>query len=196
MIRSHVCPLGLLNLIVLKLPLWFALSLLFTHGCIVQSFYVPSSSMAPTLAVDDCIVVPKFAYGLHLPFIEAPLVTWRSPERGEVVVFHREDDPVTEIDESSRALVKRVVGIAGDIVTIIGTDLYVNGARLGAPYLVGLAREMLNPKSFTVPQGALFVLGDNLDESDDSRFWSDPFVRVERVVGPAAAVYWSGKKTV
>jgi signal peptidase I len=147
--------------------------------------------MAPTLAVDDCIVVPKFAYGLHLPFLEAPLVSWRSPERGEVVVFHREDDPATVVDESSRALVKRVVGVAGDTVMIVGGELYVNGEPLREPYAVKQDSGDLNPRSFTVPEGALFVLGDNRDQSDDSRFWSNPFVLVERVVGPAAAVYWS-----
>jgi signal peptidase I len=170
------------------------LVLLVVQGCILQSFYVPSSSMTPTLQVDDCIVVPKLAYGLHLPFADKPLISWDSPQRGNVVVFHREDDRATPIDESSSAMVKRVIGIAGDTVTIVGRHVFVNGEVLQEPYARWMGAESAEVVSFAVPDGALFLLGDNRDESDDSRFWSDPFVPLERVLGPATAVYWSASR--
>lgn len=167
---------------------------LVVQGCLLQSFYVPSSSMTPTLQVDDCIVVPKLAYGLHLPFADKPLVSWGAPRRGKVVVFHREDDIATPVDESSRALVKRVIGVAGDTITIVGREVFVNGTLLQEPYAWWMGTGASHAASFTVPEGALFVLGDNRDESDDSRFWSNPFVSVERVLGPATAVYWSASR--
>jgi signal peptidase I len=158
---------------------------------VMQSFYVPSSSMSPTLRVDDCIVVPKFTYGLRVPFVEGPLVQWGSPERGAVVVFYREDDPSTAADEAHRALVKRVIGVAGDTVTLRGADVFVNGELLREPYVVPAGAVARQQSSFMVPEGELFVLGDNRYESYDSRFWSEPFVPVARVLGPATAVYWS-----
>jgi signal peptidase I len=158
---------------------------------VMQSYYVPSSSMAPTLQVDDCIVVPKFVYGLRLPFVEGPVLQWGSPERGRVVVFHREDDRTTTTDENRRALVKRVIGVAGDTVTLRGADVYVNGELLQEPYVLPMRTLAHEELSFTVPEGELFLLGDNRDDSYDSRFWSNPFVPASRVVGPATAVYWS-----
>jgi signal peptidase I len=172
----------------------FALIVQVVQGCLLQSFYVPSSSMVPTLHVDDCIVVPKFAYGLHVPFIDKPLVTWDSPSRGKVVVFHREDDPTTTVNESGRALVKRVIGLAGDTVTIVGTGVFVNGSLLQEQYARWVGGGVAKPVSFTVPEGTLFMLGDNREESYDSRFWSNPFVPVARVLGPATAVYWSASR--
>ena len=171
-----------------------AVVLLVVQASVMQSFYVPSSSMAPTLQVDDCIVVPKFAYGLHVPFVEEPVLQWGSPERGKVVVFHREDDPTTAGDESRRALVKRVIGVAGDTVTLRGDTVFVNGELLREPYVLPIHASAHEATSFTVPEGELFLLGDNRDESYDSRFWSKPFVPVARVMGPVAAVYWSAAK--
>ncbi|MFN4896925.1 MAG: signal peptidase I [Pseudomonadota bacterium] len=164
---------------------------LFVQGCVLESFYVPSSSMVPTLNVDDCIVVPKLRYGLRLPFVREPIVSWGSPERGRVVVFHREDDPSTRVDESARALVKRVIGLEGDTITLIDSQVFVNGELLREPYARWKDGGIPGPVSFSVPAGSLFLLGDNRDESYDSRFWKKPFVPVSRVLGPASAVYWS-----
>ena len=175
-------------------------TILVVRGCLLESFYVPSSSMAPTLQVQDCIVVPKFTYGLRLPFVERPIVSWSSPARGEVVVFHREDDPQTRTDESARAIVKRIIGVGGDSVHLEGERVFVNGTLQHEPYVRREHSRTLELDSagsfFVVPEGKVFLLGDNRDESDDSRFWRDPFVSVERVVGPATAVYWSALDSV
>ena len=178
--------------------LWFfgallALSvvLLVVQASVMQSFYVPSSSMAPTLQVDDCIVVPKFTYGLRVPFVDGPILQWSSPERGRVVVFNREDDLTTVADESRRTFVKRVIGVAGDTVTLRADSVIVNGELLREPYVAPMRRLKDDTISFKVPEGELFVLGDNRDDSYDSRFWRWPFVPVKKVLGPVSAVYWS-----
>jgi len=160
-------------------------------GFVVESFYVPSESMVPTLQSDDFIVVPKFTYGIRVPFFDRNLVSWSGPKRGEVVVFRRTDDPSTSMDEGARAMVKRVIGITGDRVTINGSIVKVNGAIVEERYALWTAGGVDKEQVFEVPDGAIFVLGDNRDESFDSRFWRQPFVRSDEVVGPVAAVYWS-----
>jgi signal peptidase I len=148
--------------------------------------------MSPTLKQDDFIVVPKLAYGLHLPFIERPVVSWRAPSRGEVVVVNRADDPSTLEDEGSQTVVKRVVGISGDRIAIVGDRVKVNGESLVEDYAVwggGVARA--RRLSFVVPEGSVFLMGDNRDESDDSRNWRQPFIPISRVIGPVGVVYWS-----
>ncbi len=157
----------------------------------LESFYIPSSSMTPTLRVDDCIIVPKLAYGLHVPFSHETILSWSSPPRGEVVVFNREDDPMTGVNESLRTMVKRVIGLPGDRIVIRGAEVYVNDKRMAEPYARWKHGGVADERIFTVPEGALFMLGDNRDESYDSRFWTQPFVPTGRVVGPVAAVYWS-----
>lgn len=175
---------------------FIALSLaVITQAFIVQSFYIPSSSMQPTLERDDCVVVPKLAYGIRIPFFDALAISWSAPERGRVVVFHRDDDPTTEINEGQGALVKRVIGIAGDEVSIEGHDVFVNGERIDEPYARWSSDTLHQRISFTVPSGRVFLLGDNRDASYDSRFWNQPFVPLSKIVGPASAVYWSANRS-
>lgn len=167
------------------------LAALFIKSFALESFYIPSASMTPTLRVDDCILVPKLAYGLRVPFSREAIVSWSNPTRGEVVVFNRQDDPATRVDESARTMVKRVIGLPGDQVLIRGAEVYVNGERLSEPYARWRRGGISDEQTFVVPDGELFMLGDNRDESYDSRFWTRPFVPTSRVVGPVAAVYWS-----
>lgn len=167
------------------------LAALFIKSFALESFYIPSASMTPTLRVDDCILVPKLAYGLRVPFSREAIVSWSNPTRGEVVVFNRQDDPATRVDESARTMVKRVIGLPGDQVLIRGAEVYVNGERLSEPYARWRRGGIADEQTFVVPDGELFMLGDNRDESYDSRFWTRPFVPTSRVVGPVAAVYWS-----
>jgi signal peptidase I len=158
-------------------------------AALLETFFVPSTSMLPTLRSRDHIVVTKLAYGLKLPFVQHRVLTWDSPVRGEVVVFNRKDDPSTAADESARSMVKRVIGVAGDTISLEGTKVVVNGESLKEPYAYWSKGGATTPQDFTVPSGAVFVLGDNRDESFDSRFWGDPFIEETRIVGPVAAVY-------
>jgi len=159
-------------------------------GTLVEAFYIPSTSMTPTLQEKDYILVEKLRYGLRLPFVDATLVPWGEPERGDIVVFRRSDDPNTTFDESSEELVKRVIGVEGDIIEIDKRSVFVNGELLYEPYAVwGIEQEVR--LTFLVPPGALFVLGDNRGDSFDSRYWTDPFVAREQVVGKATVAYWN-----
>lgn len=160
---------------------------------VVQVFYIPSSSMEPTLQVDDRMVVEKLSY----------LV--REPERGDVIVFEG-DEPLPSPDRglvgdvaagvgqflgivpaNARDFVKRVIGLPGETVTIEGGVVSVDGVPLDEPYLLAPDERDFGP--FEVPEGQLFVLGDNRNNSADSRF-SLGYVEVDNVVGRALFVMW------
>ena len=164
---------------------------------VVEAFFVPSASMGPTVLPIEYILVPKFSYGLRLPFISKTVVSWALPSVGDVIVFNRSDDLHTPQDEGRENLVKRVIALPGDLVEVSGTHVIVNGTKLGEPYARwanggrAVGGSHLGPK--VVPQGEVFVLGDNRDESRDSRIWLDPFVRVNRIQGKVALIYWSSE---
>lgn len=159
------------------------------RAVVVETFYVSSGSMTPTLRVNHHLIVNKIAYGLRTPLSVEPLVQWSAPERGEIVVFSPPDDDHTLIDESTRSMVKRVIGIAGDSIFISDEGVSVNGRLISEPYARLGRGSAVRQQSFVVPEGAVFLLGDNRDESFDSRFWRVPFIRTERLLGSVAAVY-------
>ncbi len=169
----------------------------FLKGTVVEAFMVPSSSMSPTVRPRDYMLVTKFSYGLRLPLLSRTLFSWRRVQRGHIVVFNRPDDPATSVDESRDNLVKRVIAVAGDSLEIVGQEVKVNGIVLSEAYAswgVPSAEELkraIGP--ITVPDGYVFVLGDNRAVSRDSRMWTAPFVPVDRVQGQALMVYWSGE---
>jgi signal peptidase I len=171
---------------------------------VIEPFKIPSSSMVPTLQIGDYILVYKLQYGIRLswlPWVANPpyWVThspyqWNTPERGDVVVFTRPDDPRTPAeDEAENYVIKRVVGIGGDSVEVRGTQLLVNEQPVVEPYARwsqgGIPEGYFGPMK--VPPGQLFLLGDNRDGSKDSRFWSEHFLDARRVVGRAFFVFWS-----
>jgi signal peptidase I len=149
--------------------------------------------MVPTLRDGDFILVSKLSYGLRLPFFKETLWRYDSPERGEVVVFTRPDEPETTEDESAINIVKRIVGIGGDRISLRARQLYLNGEPLEEPHVQytepffygGEFQELI------VPEGTVFLLGDNRDQSKDSRFWETPFLPLELVKGRALFIYWS-----
>jgi signal peptidase I len=156
---------------------------------VVQAFQIPSASMYPTLHVGDHILVNKFVYGLSVPLVGTRLMPFSAPQRGDVVVFVYPVDP-------SKDFVKRVVAVAGDVVEIRDTRVVVNGQVWDDPHgyfddemgrhASGL-RGHYGPA--TVPDGKVFLLGDNRDHSYDSRFWG--FVDVRNIKGKAFFIYWS-----
>ncbi|MBI3784055.1 MAG: signal peptidase I [Deltaproteobacteria bacterium] len=156
----------------------------------VQAFKIPSGSMLPTLEVGDHILVNKLAYGIHVPFVDAAFFTFGAPRRGEVVVF------VYPLD-AEKDYIKRVVGVPGDIVLIRNKHVYINGTLWNDPAAyfadgegVGQGNQPRDNYGPTeVPDGHLFVMGDNRDHSYDSRFWG--FVDLKNVKGKAFLVYWS-----
>lgn len=159
---------------------------------VVQVFYIPSRSMEPTLQEQDRMVVEKITY------------RFRDPQRGEVVVFAGDDLPATDgstmstivrgvgqfigvVPVDARDFVKRVIGIPGDTISIEEGVVLVNDVPIDEPYVVNEDDRSAGP--YEVPEGALFVLGDNRPNSADSRFGLG-FVEIEDVVGRAALVIW------
>ncbi len=157
----------------------------------VETFYIPSPSMEPMLHRDDHIVVSKVSYGLQDIFGFGSAIRWSAPARGDVVVFRRSDDPLTEHDEGERAMVKRVVGVAGDIVAVSDDTVRVITRKRPLPRTVlkRLDKREASKKIYRVPDNAVFVMGDNTEVSYDSRSWREPFVPLDRVVGKVSLVY-------
>ncbi len=163
---------------------------LFIRSFIVQAFKIPSGSMLPTLQIGDHLLVNKFIYGVKLPVTGAVLIPWKTPVRDDVVVFRFPKD--RSID-----YIKRVVGVAGDSVEIKDKQVYINGKAVINPHAQYTGNDIMrasagprdNMGPVKVPKGTLFVMGDNRDNSYDSRFWG--FVDLKDVLGKAFILYWS-----
>ncbi|MFN8390518.1 MAG: signal peptidase I [Bdellovibrionota bacterium] len=162
------------------------------RASVVEAFKIPSSSMEPTLDIGDHILVNKLSYGLRLPFVTKTLFDFRLPKHGDVVVFTLPDDPDTNI-------IKRVVGLPRDKVEVQGMKLLINDQVYDkdaehAQWIFG-GKKDFGP--VTVPEDKVMVLGDNRDQSKDSRFWKDangnpdPFLDVSRIKGRAFVIYWN-----
>ena len=181
--------------------------MLVLRSFVAEPFRIPSASMTPTLEIGDFILVNKYAYGLRLPVLDHKVMELGSPERGDVVVFRYPPD-------TTQDYIKRVVGLPGDVVEYRDKRILVNGERLDiefdalhtGPEDVG-AREgherigardhrvMLKnwvpdaPGRWEVPQGQYFVMGDNRDNSRDSRSWG--LVPEGNLVGRASLIWMS-----
>lgn len=190
---------------------------------IVEPFQIPSGSMIPTLEVGDFILVNKFSYGIRLPVIDKKIIPISDPQRGDVMVFKYPED--TRIN-----YIKRVVGLPGDTITYTSDKrILVNGQAIAERFLgdepgsLGSARlytEMLGEeehfirkearrrieptREWHVPAGHYFMMGDNRDNSKDSRYWDDPSIPIELqgmvpdeyIVGKAFAIWltWADPK--
>ena len=163
---------------------------LFVRTFVIQAYKIPSGSMKPTLQIGDHILVSKFNYGIKLPFVRSTLVPTGTPQRGDIVVFIYPED-------HSKDFIKRLVGIPGDTVEIRDKRVLLNGipwndshgVHADSIVMPGSVQPRDNFGPVKVPEGALFVLGDNRDESYDSRFWG--FVPMKDVLGKALVIYWS-----
>ncbi len=166
---------------------------LFIRTFVVQAFKIPSGSMIPTLLIGDHILVNKFGYGIKNPFTGEVWVPLGTPERLDVVVFKYPENP-------SQDFIKRVIAVAGDRIEIKNKKVFVNNAEITVDNAVHLDRTIYpgtvpprdNFGPVTVPPHALFVMGDNRDNSHDSRFWG--FVDLKAVKGKAFLIYWSWNK--
>ena len=159
--------------------------------CGVQAFTIPSGSMMDTLLVGDYILVNKFLYGAELPFTDTHLPGFRKPERGDIVVFKYPAD-------ESRDFIKRIIAVGDDTVQVQDNRVNLNGQPIEEPYIrsgslpavpSGHCGYLYGCEPLVVPQGAYFVMGDNRDNSQDSRFWG--FVRRDKIAGRALFIYWS-----
>jgi len=146
--------------------------------------------MKPTLLIGDHILVSKFNYGIRLPLIRSKLVPVGKPQRGDIVVFIYPED-------RSKDFIKRLIGLPGDKIEIRDKKILLNGLPWSDTHGVyvdnmvipGSVQPRDNFGPVTVPEDSIFVMGDNRDESYDSRFWG--FVPMKEVLGKALIIYWS-----
>jgi signal peptidase I len=185
------------------------LVVLLLRSFLVEPFRIPSGSMMPTLLVGDFILVNKFTYGVRLPVLNTKVIELGEPERGDIVVFRFPKQPTVDY-------IKRVIGLPGDRIGYFGKKIYVNGqvvnqtpisryqgvgqgaSMTGAEHLeedlTGVKHSILVSPGvptvedvFVVPQGHYFVMGDNRDNSNDSRYWG--FVPEANLVGKAFFIW-------
>lgn len=172
---------------------------------VVQAFKIPSGSMIPTLQIGDHILVSKLSYGLQWPadcsfklslppatcYTSNMLVRFEEPQRGDVVVFRYPED-------EDKDFIKRIIGLPGDIIEIKDKVVHVNGdlfedqdytQRVDPGLIDGSVNSRDNFGPVTVPENSYFMMGDNRDQSLDSRFWG--YVRADKIRGKAFRVYWS-----
>lgn len=182
-----------------------------------EPFRIPSSSLKPTLLVGDFILVNKFNYGIRMPITHQNIYAIGEPKRGDIMVFRCPYNP--SID-----LIKRVIGLPGDHIKYINKTIYVNGKKAEQQFvinttdrdddgtmvdvtekqenLLGIQHHIYqrpdhpndDMKEIVVPKGMYFVMGDNRDDSADSRYWG--FVPDENIVGRARMIWmsWDGLK--
>ncbi len=163
---------------------------LFIRAYFIQAFKIPSGSMIPTLVVGDHILVNKFIYGTKIPFSDKRVLAFRKPGRGDIIVFKYPEDP-------DRDFIKRVIAVEGDVIESRNKVIYVNGNPVNEPYKqhtdTTLTPKGIEPRDnfgpHIVPKEKLFMMGDNRDQSYDSRYWG--YVDLKQVKGEALIMYWS-----
>ena len=170
--------------------LWALVITLFLRAFVIQAFRIPSESMKDTLLVGDFLFVNKFEYGPKIPFTHIRLPGLRQPKRGDVIVFQFPQDP-------SKDFIKRLVATGGETIQIQNKQVAVNGTTLIEPYAIHSDptvkpagyefRDNYGP--YTVPPTELFMMGDNRDNSNDSRYWGS--LDMDLVKGRAMFLYWS-----
>jgi signal peptidase I len=171
---------------------------LFIRTFIIQAFKIPSGSMQNTLLIGDNILVSKFAYGVHIPnvipFLNIKLfddivLFQKTPKREDIIVFKY---PKNE----NRDFIKRVIGIPGDLLEVRQQKVFINEKLINEKYARHtdipqktrlVPRDDFGPT--VVPPGHLFMMGDNRENSQDSRFWG--FLEINKIKGKALVIYWS-----
>ena len=186
---------------------------LFIRTFVVQAFKIPSGSMLSTLQIGDHILVNKMIYGVKIPvdcewdltstkpgvrkipllwscYSYRTVVSLGNPERGDIIVFMFPED-------ETKDFIKRAIGLPGDIVEVRNKRVWINGELLPEPYTQhvdkAIVPHQIQPRDnlgpLTVPPDSYFVMGDNRDQSLDSRFWG--FVKRDKIKGKAFLIYWS-----
>ena len=163
---------------------------MFIRSFIVQPFKIPSGSMIPTLLVGDHIFVNKFLFGIRMPFTNNVLIPVKKPQRGDIVVFKYPEDPKLDF-------IKRVIAVPGETLEIINRNIFINGKQVPDPHgnwgLSARSGHLVNDFGpITLPASKYFVMGDNRNNSHDSRFWG--FVDFSELRGKAFLIYWSWDK--
>lgn len=159
---------------------------LFIREFFVQAFKIPSGSMIPTLLVGDRLMVNKLRYGPKIRFTDQRLPGFFKPRRGDIIVFIFPDDP-------KRDFIKRLIAFGGETVEIRDGDIFIDGRPVTDPvinkiYYYNRGDYGQEGQVVKVPEGHVYVLGDNSASSHDSRFWG--FVPRSSIIGRAEFIYW------
>ena len=190
----------------LKAVVWALLVFLFiVKPFLLSGYKIPSGSMKDTLLVGDYLMVDKFTYGGKIPLTNIRVPGFRKPKVGDIVVFWDPSGPMPTFwdklffwrKEKNIRLIKRCVAVGGQTVEVRDKQLYVDGKRVVEPYIKHIDPIMLpgdvSPRDnfgpITVPKGAYFMMGDNRDNSKDSRFIG--VVTFDRVIGTPRLIYFS-----
>jgi signal peptidase I len=175
----------------LEAIVWALALTLFLRAFVIQAFRIPSESMVPTLLVGDFLFVNKFEYGPKLPFTHIRLPGIRPPRHGDVIVFQWPQN-------TTKDFIKRCIATGGQTIEIRNKKIAVNGEALPEPYFTQHIDPSIHSREYdqrdnfgpvTVPPGELFMMGDNRDNSNDSRFWGP--VNMDLVKGRAMFIYFS-----
>ena len=203
--------------------LWALVIALLVRSLVIETYYVPSESMLPTLLIGDHMLVNKFAFGARIPFTDIQLPALREPARGDgvtVALGRRGSTHLCPVDRgpdyAREGFVKRIVGLPGDTIEVRDGRVILDGEplrvdyagetfadeagdelQLGSEFLDGTPHPVLDaPRSagleqvrITIPEGRYFMMGDNRDNSNDSRSWGT--VRRLDIKGPVTMIYWS-----
>lgn len=193
------------------------LIVLLLRSFLFEPFRIPTGSLEPTLLIGDFILLNKYEYGIRLPVIRKEIIKVNEPKRGDIMVFRWPPNP-------SYYFIKRVIGLPGDKISYINKELYVNGEKIPQSFLqdsmangeghewqvkeyeenllgvkhkifIDPAKQSRDFKDIVVPKGMYFMMGDNRDDSADSRYWG--FVPERNIVGKAVMVWmsWNSDKT-
>jgi signal peptidase I len=159
---------------------------LFIRAFFIQAFRIPSGSMKPTLKEGDKIMVNKLIYGPKIPFTNFRFPGIREPRRGDIIVF------IYPVDK--RDFIKRLAAVGGETLEISNGNILINGKPAEAPpemlriYYYNRSRYGGEGKPIEIPEDSYFVLGDNSNSSQDSRYWG--FVPKENIIGRAMFIWW------
>ena len=172
---------------------WVGLVFLLINGTLGQARVIPSGSMENTLLVGDHLIMSRIGYDAGIPFTNFHVPLWRNPKRQQIIIFKPPFSP----DQPD--YVKRTIGLPDDIVDIHGGSVWINGQRLNEPYTSGPSEPAPPGQAppghtdikfpYTVPAGCYFAMGDNRNNSYDSRFWG--CVPRKDIIGTPVMIYMS-----
>ena len=168
---------------------------------VVQAFKIPSGSMLPTLQIGDHLLVSKFLYGVRVPFTDKVLrfTSVRDPERGDIIVFRNPDDECVDY-------IKRIIGLPGETIEIRNRRIFIDGEAIEDPWgrcddgrpindptaLCSRSQRADYHRPFKIPADHYFMMGDNRQRSQDSRYWTTAkTVQRDKIIGKAWRIYWS-----
>ena len=163
---------------------WVILAFLFIEGTLVQARVIPSGSMENTVLIGDHLIVSRIGYDAGIPFTDYHVPLWREPKRQQIIVFRA---PLPQ--QGNPDFIKRCIGLPGDTLEIRHGVVFIDGKALDEPYRMDPPNPLENRPPIHVPAGEYFMMGDNRENSYDSRYWG--FVPRANIIGTPVLIYMS-----